>query len=91
MATPWFALLLVVAAGVAEEVGGDVAATWVPEEAETDADAIDEEVVDPDMDEDDAEVLLDELVLVVEVEVYEVYVAEGSIVVTIVPGDKLKT
>jgi hypothetical protein len=90
MATLLFDLLLV-PAGVTEEVGGEVAATWVPEEAETDVDTAAEEVVDPDVDEDDADVLLVELVLAVELEVYEVYVAEGSIVVTTVPDDKLKT
>jgi hypothetical protein len=89
MATPLFDLLLV-AAGVTEEVGGgEVAAAGVPEEVETDVVVV-AEVVDSDVDEDDADVLV-KLVLVVEVEVYEVYVAEGSIVVTTVPGDKLKT
>jgi hypothetical protein len=87
MATPLFDLLLV-APGVTEEVGGEVAAAGVPEEAETDVDTIAEEVLDPDVNEDDADVLLVKLVLVVEL---AVYVAEGSIVVTTVPGDKLKT
>jgi hypothetical protein len=88
MATPLFDLLLV-AAGVTEEVvGREVAAAGVPEEAETDVDTTAEEVVEPDVSEDDSDVLLVKLVLVVEL---AVYVAEGSIVVTTVPGDKLKT
>ena len=87
MATPLFDLLLV-ATGVTEEVVGEVAAAGAPEEAETGVDTIAEEVVDPDVNEDDADVLLVKLVLVVEL---AVYVAEGSIVVTTVPGDKLKT
>jgi hypothetical protein len=92
MATPLFDLLLVAAGVTAEEeleevVGREVAATGVPEDAETDVDTI-AEVVDPVVNEDDADVLLVELVLVV---VLAVYVAEGLIVVTIVPGAKLKT
>jgi hypothetical protein len=88
MATPLFDLLLV-AAGVTEEVGGgEVASAGVPEEAETDMDTIAKEVVGPGVNEDDADVLLVKLVLVVEL---AVYVAEGLIVATTVPGDKLKT
>jgi hypothetical protein len=88
MATPLFDLLLVATGVTGEVVGREVAAAWVPEEVETDVDTIAEEVVDPDVNEDDADVLLVKLVLVVEL---AVYVAEGSIVVTTVPGDKLKT